>query len=70
VTIEDHLVEAIEAGERVNLDRLVSPRRRAEIEAAISRVGADLLRPIMDELDGDCTWAEIKYVRAALRSGG
>jgi ATP-dependent DNA helicase RecQ len=69
VTIEDHLVEALESGENIDMDRLVGRQRQEQIAGAIRRVGDSLLRPIMDELGGGYSWAEIKLVRASIRSG-
>ena len=66
-TVENHLAQAIEAGEPVDLARLVSPERRAAIEAALDELGEDsMLRPIMDFLGDGFTYAEIKVVRATL----
>jgi ATP-dependent DNA helicase RecQ len=68
VTIEDHLVEALESGEELDIERLVDPQRHEQIAGAIRRVGDSLLRPIMDELGGGYSWAEIKLVRASIRA--
>jgi ATP-dependent DNA helicase RecQ len=67
-TIEGHLAEAIEAGEGIDLTRLIpdTARRRA-IEQAIARCGDALLAPIRTYLGEDYSYAEIRFVRAALR---
>src|SRR5439155_1816351 len=65
-TVEDHLVAAVESGAQVDVDRLVAPEKRRAIEAAIGRLGASPLRPIMDDLGEGYTYGEIKLVRAAL----
>lgn len=65
ITIEGHLEDAIRAGSDIDLDRLVSPERRREIESAIAEVGAELLKPIRDALGEDYTYAEIRFTRAA-----
>jgi ATP-dependent DNA helicase RecQ len=67
-TVEGHLAEAIEAGEMVELDRLVSAERRQAIEAAIAEVGPERLGPIMDRLGDGYTYGELRLVRAALQS--
>jgi ATP-dependent DNA helicase RecQ len=67
-TVEGHLADAIEAGEPIDLDRLVAPAQRKRIEQAIMVVGDELLRTIMEHLNGDCTYPEIKYTRAAMRA--
>jgi ATP-dependent DNA helicase RecQ len=68
-TVEGHIADAILAGEAVDLDALVEPRKQEEIAAAIADVGDELLRTILDQLGGGYTYAEIKFVRAALRAG-
>ncbi len=65
ITVEGHLEDAIRSGADVDLDRLVSPSRRLEIEAAIEEVGAELLKPIRDALGEEFTYAEIRFTRAA-----
>jgi len=65
ITVEGHLEDAIRAGADVDTDRLVEPSRRSEIEAAIERVGAELLKPIRDELGEEYSYTEIRFTRAA-----
>lgn len=66
MTVEEHLATAIEEGEEVDLNRLVSPRKQDAIRAAMAGLGpSPLLRPIMERLDGDYTYGEIRLVRAA-----
>jgi len=64
-TIEGHLADAIEAGEAVNLERLVPAERLRAIEAAIAVQGGDYLKPIFDYLGGAYSYGEIRLVRAA-----
>lgn len=68
-TVEAHLVEAIEAGEEVDLRHAINGAMMRDVEAAIERVGDELLRPIMDELDEDAgyTWGDLRLIRAVLR---
>jgi ATP-dependent DNA helicase RecQ len=63
--IEDQLVAAIEAGESVEIERLVSRAKRRKIEAALAELGSAALKPILDHLGDGYTYAEIKLVRAA-----
>ncbi|HEX7101944.1 MAG TPA: DNA helicase RecQ [Nitrolancea sp.] len=66
-TVEGHLATAIEAGEIESIDRLVSPNRQREIEAAIARCDdADGLRAVRDILGEEYDYGEIRFVRAAL----
>ena len=67
-TIEGHLAEAIEGGEHVQLDRLLSEDKRRAIETAMAELGTAALKPILERLGDAFTYAEIRYVRAALRS--
>jgi ATP-dependent DNA helicase RecQ len=69
-TVEDHLAQAVEAGETLDLDRLVSEAKRREIEAAIARIGGDRLKPILEELGEGYSYGEIRLVRAARRAAG
>jgi ATP-dependent DNA helicase RecQ len=68
-TVEDHLAQAVEAGETLDLDRLVHAAKRRAIEAAIARIGGDRLKPIMEELGDGYTYGEIRLVQAARRAG-
>ncbi|MBI3973546.1 MAG: DNA helicase RecQ [Chloroflexi bacterium] len=65
-TIEGHLATAMEAGEPLALDRLVVPEKQRAIEAAFAVVGAGPLRPLIDHLGEAYTYAEIRFVRAAV----
>jgi ATP-dependent DNA helicase RecQ len=67
-TVEDHLVTALEAGERLDVGRLVSPEKRRAIEAAIADLGPGRLKPLMERLGDGYTYVELKVVRAALSS--
>jgi ATP-dependent DNA helicase RecQ len=67
-TIEGHLAEAIEAGETVDVTRLLpDAARRHAIEQAIAICGDAQLSPIRAQLGDDFNYAEIRFVRAALR---
>ncbi len=66
-TVEGHLAEAMESGERLDLDRLVPPEKQRAIEAAIAEVGSERLRPIMDRLGEGYSYGELRFVRMALR---
>lgn len=65
-TVEGHLVDAMDAGEEVEIDRLVSPERRQAIESALHTVGADRLKPVMEYLGDGYTYGELRLVRSAL----
>ena len=68
-TVEEHLVWAMEAGERIDIQRLVSDDRRRAIEAAFEELGTTQLTPVMERLGDGYTYAELKYVRAVMTSG-
>lgn len=63
-TIWGHLERAIEAGERLDVDRLVSPRERTEIEATATRIGATSLRAVFEALGGTISFEKIRLTRA------
>jgi len=65
-TIEGHLIEAIRAGESVDLDRLVSAEKRRTIAIAMARLGAAPLKPIMEHLGDGYTYSELRVVQAVL----
>ena len=66
-TIEQHLLQAVEAGESIAVDRLVDGAKRRAIEAAIAEVGGDFLKPIMDRLGDGYSYGELAIVRALAR---
>jgi len=65
-TIEGHLAYAMEAGERLDISRLVTEEKRKAIEAVLRRLGPGPLKPVKDALGDDYSYAEIRYVRASL----
>jgi ATP-dependent DNA helicase RecQ len=67
VTILNHLTELAEAGEAVDIDRLVRPEHYEVIVDALQQVGSDLLRPVKDFLGDEYSFEEIRLVRAAMR---
>jgi ATP-dependent DNA helicase RecQ len=66
-TVEEHLVQAIENGEELDLDRLVSPEKRERIEAVMRKVGDAMLRPVIEQLGEGYSYGELSITRAALR---
>jgi len=66
-TIMSHLVELIEAGENVDVERLISPEREKVIFDALQAVGGEVLRPVKDVLGDDYSYDEIRLVRALMR---
>lgn len=67
-TIESHLAELIEAGEVVDIDRLVPSERYTVIVDALQQVGDEALRPVKDFLGEAYSYGEIRIVRALLRN--
>ena len=67
ITIINHLTELAEAGEAVDLDRLVQPEHYEVIVDALQQIGNDLLRPVKDFLGDEYSYEEIRLVRAAIR---
>lgn len=66
MTVEGHLADALEAGERLDISRLVSDERRALIEAVFASAEDGRLKPVMEQLGEGFTYAELRYVRAAM----
>jgi ATP-dependent DNA helicase RecQ len=66
-TILGYLCEFIEAGEIVDIERLVSPGRYDVITDAFRQLGSDTLRPIKDLLGEAYSYDEIRIVRAFMR---
>jgi ATP-dependent DNA helicase RecQ len=63
-TIENHLVEAIQAGEAVDVDRLIDAAKRQAIERTIEQVGDEYLSPVMERLGAGYTYGELRLVKA------
>jgi ATP-dependent DNA helicase RecQ len=67
-TIVEHLCSLIEAGEDIDVNRLISPERHKAIYAVWQEVGDGFLRPVKEILGDEYTYEEIKLVRAAMHS--
>jgi len=65
-TVEGHLAQCLEAGENLDLARLVNPDKRELIEAAIQDLGPEPLGPLKEHLGEDFSYAEIRWIRAAM----
>jgi ATP-dependent DNA helicase RecQ len=65
-TIEGHLAEALEAGEVVDLDRLVSEEKRSATAEAMAELGPAYLAPVKERLGEGYTYGELRLVRAVL----
>ncbi|MDX2254411.1 MAG: DNA helicase RecQ [Pseudanabaenaceae cyanobacterium bins.39] len=63
-TIWTHLVQLVEAGYAIDIDRLVPPERQTVIYEALEAIGGDSLRNLFDHLREAYTYDEIKIVRA------
>lgn len=66
-TISSHLAELVEAGEAIDIDRLVKPGHYDVIVDALHQIGDDFLKPVKDFLGDEYSYEEIRLVRAALR---
>jgi ATP-dependent DNA helicase RecQ len=67
ITILNHLVELVEAGEAIDIDRLVQPEHYDVIVDALHQIGDDLLKPVKEFLGDEYSYEEIRLVRALLR---
>ena len=61
-TITEHLVQLIDEGRSVDLNRILSGKRIALIEEAIVRAGSERLAPIKALLPPDVSYDEIRLV--------
>jgi len=64
-TVEGHLADALEAGQAIDLDRLVAPERQRAIVAAFDEIGGSPLKPVLEKLGGNYSYGELRLVRAA-----
>ena len=60
ITILNHLTELAEAGEAIDIDRLVRPEHYDVIVDALHQIGDDLLRPVKDFLGDEYSYEEIR----------
>ena len=68
VTIEGHIAQGVQGGE-LDIEDLVARDKRAAIETAFLHSGQAALKPIKEELGDSYSYAEIKFVRAAMEAG-
>ncbi|HYX48122.1 MAG TPA: helix-turn-helix domain-containing protein, partial [Ktedonobacteraceae bacterium] len=66
-TISSHLTELVEAGEAIDINRLVKPEHYNVIVDALRQIGDEFLKPVKDFLGDEYSYEEIRLVRAALR---
>ena len=68
-TITGHLASALEAGEAINLDQIISPGEQAEIQAAFEKAGWNTLSGAHSLLDGRIDYGRLRLFRAAQSRG-
>jgi ATP-dependent DNA helicase RecQ len=61
-TITEHLVQLIDEGRSINLNRILSKERITLVEEAIVRAGSERLAPIKALLPQDVSYDEIRLV--------
>ncbi len=67
-TITAHLERLISNSRDIEIDRLVAPAKRAEIENLFLTLRTRSLSPVVEHLNGTVSYDEAKLVRAYLRS--
>ncbi|PZS02077.1 MAG: DNA helicase RecQ [Chloroflexi bacterium] len=67
-TVEGHLAEAADAGEAVDIGRVVPEDKQHSIASVMSELGDNPLSPIMERLGDGYTYGEIRMVRAKMRN--
>ncbi|UVI31902.1 DNA helicase RecQ [Paenibacillus spongiae] len=70
VTIENHLIRCADEGEEVDWDEFIPEASEALIVKAVTRIGAERLKPIKEELPDDIDYFAIKAVIAKHRLAG
>ncbi|MBV9688334.1 MAG: DNA helicase RecQ [Ktedonobacteraceae bacterium] len=68
-TIIGHLVELIESGETIDIERIVQPERQKIICNALQALGGNMLKPVKELLGDEYSYEEIRLVRALTRQG-
>jgi len=68
-TILGHLEEAILAGERVEVDRVIAPAAQKEITAALAKHRLPGLSPVFEAFGGRHPYGHLRICRALLQSG-
>lgn len=66
-TVENHLAEALEAGEEIEVDRLVAADKLEAITDVLRSVGDTTLTEIQNRLGDEFSFAEIRMARALRR---
>jgi superfamily II DNA helicase RecQ len=65
-TVISHLAFGYQKGENVNIDQFVPAEKQALITQAFRKLGTDYLTPVKQSLGMQCSWEELKLVRAKL----
>jgi ATP-dependent DNA helicase RecQ len=66
-TIETHLAELVEAGEDIDVEKLIPLGQFEVIADALQRIGDELLAPVKSELGEDYSYGAIRLVRSIMR---
>jgi ATP-dependent DNA helicase RecQ len=66
-TVIRHLTELIEAGETIDIERLVVPERQKVICDALQQVGDEMLKPVKEFLGEEYSYDELRLIRAVMR---
>ena len=68
-TIEGHLADLIDAGEDIDVEKLIPSGQFTIIADALQRIGSDLLAPVKSELGEDYSYGAIRLVRSVMQRG-
>jgi ATP-dependent DNA helicase RecQ len=68
-TISQHLERLIQEGRDIDIDRLVDPAKRKEIEEFFLSLGQWALGPVIEHFNGAVSYEEARLVRALLLRG-
>jgi len=67
-TIFSHLAEAVERGERIDLDQFLTVPEQKKVADAFRRNGFVSLGPVFESLGGSIDYGRLKIFRAAMNA--
>lgn len=66
-TVATHLATWIEEGNQLEIEQLIDPKKRKQIEEQFTLLGTEFLKPVIEALEGRVNYDEARIVRAYMR---